>query len=192
MNWTNVTVKLSDLQPWEHNPRQMTKTQAKRLLRSWQELGQFQTIAIGPHGEVYDGHQRLNALLTAYGADYIIEARQCERELNDEERAALSLAANISAGQWDWSKLAAWDAPLLSEWGMNDEILLTWQGDAAALKELLESEEQGSLMEQSHQLKPFRMFRILISVPIDNAIDAMETIDKLKVIAESEIDYGAN
>lgn len=140
MNWKNVTVKLSDLQPWEHNPRTMTKRKAQQLLKSWRELGQFQTVAIGPHGEVYDGHQRLNALLSAYGAQYQIEARQSERELSDDERAALTLAANLPAGAWDWDKLAQWDAAALGEWGMDAEQLKAWNNDAANLAMMLEVE----------------------------------------------------
>jgi ParB family transcriptional regulator, chromosome partitioning protein len=158
MNWTNVTVKLGDLQPWEHNPRTMSKTQAKRLLKSWQTLGQFQTIAIGPAGEVYDGHQRLNALLAAYGAAYEVEARQSERALNDDERAALTLAANIPAGAWDWQALAQWDAEAVKDWGMDAETLATWNSDAANLATMLEVppdfspvsvDEQGRLDQKS-------------------------------------------
>lgn len=156
--WTNVTVPLSSLVPWEHNPRTLTKRQAQRLLKSWAELGQFQTVAIGPGGEVYDGHQRLNALLTVYGADYTVEARQSERELTDDERAALTLAANIPAGAWDWDKLAAWDTEKLTQWGMDDEALRTWNADSAALATMLEVEpdfspvsvdEQGRLDQKS-------------------------------------------
>lgn len=135
--WSNVTVSLSVLSPWEHNPRQMTKAQAKRLLKSWQTLGQFQTIAIGPGGEVYDGHQRLNALLAAHGPQYQIEARQSDRALNDDERAALTLAANIPAGSWDWDKLSQWDAEAVKEWGLNDDTLKAWNNDSAALGTML-------------------------------------------------------
>jgi DNA modification methylase len=141
MNWKNVTVKLGDLQPWEHNPRTMSKTQAKRLIKSWQTLGQFQTIAIGPACEVYDGHQRLNALLAAYGAAYEVEARQSERALNDDERAALMLAANIPAGAWDWQALAQWDAEAVKDWGMDAETLATWNSDAANLATMLQADE---------------------------------------------------
>jgi hypothetical protein len=142
MIWTNVTVKLGDLQPWEHNPRTMSKTQAKRLIKSWQTLGQFQTIAIGPAGEVYDGHQRLNALLAAYGATYEVEARQSARALNDDERAALTLAANIPAGAWDWQALAQWDATAVKDWGMDAETLATWNSDAANLATMLGAEDE--------------------------------------------------
>ncbi len=47
VNWNPVTVRLSQLTPWERNPKRISKTHAKRLLDLWQRLGQFQTIAIG-------------------------------------------------------------------------------------------------------------------------------------------------
>jgi len=152
MLWTNVTVKLGDLQPWEHNPRVMTNRQAQRLIKSWQTLGQFQTIAIGPAGEVYDGHQRLNALLAAYGAAYEVEARQSERALNDDERAALTLAANIPAGAWDWDKLAQWDLSEIKDWGMDADTLKTWNADAAALATMLQVDEQQGRADADPQI----------------------------------------
>jgi len=137
ITWNNVTVKLDALKPWEHNPRSMSKAQAKRLIKSWDTLGQFQTIAIGPDGEVYDGHQRLNALLAAHGAGYTIEARKSDRALNDDERAALTLAANLPAGAWDWDKLAQWDAAAMQDWGFDADTLRTWNNDAANLATML-------------------------------------------------------
>lgn len=141
LNWSNVTVTLSTLKPWEHNPRQMTKRQAQRLLKSWDTLGQFQTIAIGPDGEVYDGHQRLSALLAAHGPQFDIDARQSDRALNDDERAALTLAANIPAGSWDWDKLAQWDSEAVQAWGLDAETLKAWNSDAANLATMLQADE---------------------------------------------------
>lgn len=89
--WAPVRVRIGDVQPWERNPRQMRKEQAKRLLQSWREFGQVQTIAIGPNNEVYDGHQRLSALLAAYGPDYEVLALQASRPLTESERERLTL-----------------------------------------------------------------------------------------------------
>lgn len=146
MNWQNVTVKLSDLQPWEHNPRTMTKKQAQRLLKSWQDLGQFQTIAIGPANNgsgcpVYDGHQRLSALLAAYGAQYAIDARQSDRALTEDERRYLITQANLPVGAWNFETIAGW--PEAQEWGFDTEMLKTWNSDAAALATMLAAEQQG-------------------------------------------------
>lgn len=137
--WANVTVQLSALVPWEHNPRTMTKRQATRLLKSWRELGQFQTIAIGPDGAVYDGHQRLSALLTAYGATYTVEARQSDRVLTEDERRYLITQANLPVGAWNFETIAGW--PEAQEWGFDDEILRMWNADGAALATMLGVEQ---------------------------------------------------
>ena len=118
--WSSTKVKLCDLKPWARNPRRMSKKQAGRLLKSWDELGQFQTLAIGPDGEVYDGHQRLNALLTVYGQEYEVAARQSDRELTDDERHRIVLEANSLAGAWNWDELSAWEPDKLQAWGMDD------------------------------------------------------------------------
>ena len=95
VTWANCQVTLGELQPWSDNPRLSTKAQARRLLESWQRFGQVQTVAIGPSGQVYDGHQRLSALLTLYGRSYQVDARRSDRELTDEERRALAASCGL-------------------------------------------------------------------------------------------------
>ena len=138
MKWTNVTVTLGELKPWERNPKTISKAHAKRLLEYWSRIGQFQSIAIGPGGEVYDGHQRLSVLLAAYGPGYQIDARQSEVALTDAERQELVIAAHVgTTGQFNWDELANWDAAELQDWGMDAETLASWRADATALTEML-------------------------------------------------------
>jgi group I intron endonuclease len=58
--------------PWPRNPRRINKEQAKRLVESFDQFGQVETIAIGPGNEVYNGHQRLAVLAQQHGV-YLIE-----------------------------------------------------------------------------------------------------------------------
>jgi hypothetical protein len=139
--WFNVTVKLSDLKPWADNPRLSTKAQAKRLLASFEKFGQVQTVAIGPNLEVYDGHQRLSALLTIHGNGYTLDARQSDRELTDDERRELVVTLHAGAvGSWNSDALAGWDAAKVIEWGMDAETLTSWKRDTSMLERMLESE----------------------------------------------------
>lgn len=140
--WQPCTVRLGELKPWPGNPRRMSKKQAERLLESWRELGQFQTIAVGPDNEVYDGHQRLVALLRVYGPDYTVQALRSSRPLGDEERRKLTLNANNPVGSWNWDILAGWDEQLLAAGGFDTERLQVWNDDAANLRALLEAEAQ--------------------------------------------------
>ncbi|MCK4816247.1 ParB N-terminal domain-containing protein, partial [bacterium] len=79
MKWTNVKRKLSELEPWTRNPRQINASQAKRLQESFDQFGQVETIAIGPDNQIYNGHQRLNVLMEEHGGDYKIECRQSDK-----------------------------------------------------------------------------------------------------------------
>lgn len=138
--WQPITVTLSVLQPWPRNPRRMSKKQAERLLKSFDDLGQFQTIAVGPGGEVYDGHQRLAALLKVHGPGYEVRALQSSRPLTEAEREQLTILSQTASGSWDWDALASWDAGLLQGLGFDADLLAGWNDDAAQLRTLLESE----------------------------------------------------
>ena len=122
MEWVNVTRKLSDLSPWERNPRQINKKQAERLKESFSEFGQVETIAIGPGNEVYNGHQRLSVLMVSQGGDYEIECRQSSRALTEKEREKLTVFLHKgAAGEWDWDILAnEFEMPDLLEWGFEE------------------------------------------------------------------------
>lgn len=144
--WSNVTVTLGELVPWAANPKFSTKAQAKRLIDSWHKFGQVMTVAIGPGKDVYDGHQRLSALLTIHGPDYAIDARQSDRPLTDAERRELVVTLHAGAvGSWDWDSLANWDAPALMDWGLNAEALAGLKKDISALGNMIDSENPPTL-----------------------------------------------
>lgn len=141
--WTNCRVKLGDLKPWAQNPRMSTKAQAHRILQSLDDFGQVQTVAIGPDSEVYDGHQRLSALLTIHGQDYELDARRSSRALSDVEHRALVIALHAGAyGGWDWGALSGWDTAQLGSWGMDGDLLKQWNDDACNLREMLGAESE--------------------------------------------------
>lgn len=119
-----------------------TKAQAKRILQSLDDFGQVQTVAIGPDSMVYDGHQRLSALLTIHGEGYELDARRASRELSDVEHRALVIALHAGAqGAWDWNALSGWDAQELGAWGMDGDLLKQWNDDAGNLREMLGADE---------------------------------------------------
>ncbi|MBO9346197.1 MAG: hypothetical protein J7601_10795 [Chloroflexi bacterium] len=145
LTWTNERVKLRDLKPWEHNPRQITKRAAQRLLDSWRDYGQVQLVVVGPDNEVYDGHQRLSALKAVYGEDYELDVRRASRALTDDERRRLVVLLHSGAtGHWDWDALAGWEAQQLIEWGLDEDTLNQWRLDIAGLSSLLDSEQANS------------------------------------------------
>lgn len=140
ITWRNDTATLGELVPWERNPKRISKTHAKRLLDYWHKIGQFQTVAIGPNGEVYDGHQRLSVLLAAHGKGYTLDVRRASRPLTDEERQELVIAAHVgTTGQFNWDELSGWDAEALQGWGMDAELLADWRTDTGALAGMLDA-----------------------------------------------------
>lgn len=139
--WTSTTIALSKLKPWERNPKRISKAHAARLLDLWERLGQFQTIAIGPGGEVYDGHQRLSVLKAKHGGGYVVQVLQASRPLTEAEREELTIAAHSgTTGSWDWDALAGWDVDNLTAWGLDEELLSDWNAGATALREMLAAE----------------------------------------------------
>lgn len=119
ITWTNERRKLSELIPWPRNPRQIKTDQAKRLVESFDQFGQVETIAIGPDGDIYNGHQRLNVLAEKYGKDYEIEVRVSDRALSEKEREKLTIFLHKgAAGEWDFDTLAnEFELDDLLEWG---------------------------------------------------------------------------
>lgn len=133
ITWTNERRKLKDLRPWERNPRQITKTQAQRLVESFDEFGQVETIAIGPNNEVYNGHQRLNVLMDKHGKDYELEVRVSSQALTEKQREKLTVYLHKgAAGEWDFDTLSEFDLDDLLDWGFDkgELDLGLWAEDA--------------------------------------------------------------
>ena len=141
--WKTTQYKLRDLKPWQDNPKYSTKSQAARLLKSWEKFGQVQTIAVGPNAEVYDGHQRLSALLTMFGPDHTIDVRQSNAPLTEDQRKELVITIHAAAvGSWNWDALAGWDASEMVKWGFNTDVLGEWKANVGALNSLIMSEQE--------------------------------------------------
>jgi len=153
ITWTPTIVKLGALVPWERNPRGMSKKAAARLLANWKDLGQWQTLAIGPGGEVYDGHQRLSALLRVYGREYEVQVLQASRALSDDERARIVFEGNTTAvGSLDFDLAVSFPAELLQSFGFDNDLLAEWNDQAANLRELLASEKPAPVEDVGAQV----------------------------------------
>ena len=166
IEWQPIKIKLGKIIPWELNPRQSTKAQAERLIRSEKRLGQMQTLAVSPADksgmvQLYDGHQRCSAWLTVKGADYEILALQSNRYLTEDERKEAAVILHTATGGWAWDKLSGWSAADLREWGMDETTLKGWNNDANNLKELISAEELPEVKTQEEIIP--EQFAILIT-----------------------------
>ena len=127
LRWTNERRKLRELRPQPDNPRAIRKAEAARLNESLQQFDQFDTIAVGPDGTVYNGHQRVAVWTQEHGGDFEVDVRVASRALtHDEWRKLTALAHTGATGDWDWDKIAAWDAGELQAWGFDAETLGRW------------------------------------------------------------------
>ena len=139
--WKPIKVKLGQIKAWDKNPRMSTKAQAQRIIASERKFGQPVPFLISPDFLLYDGHQRLAAWFTVYGADYEMDAMQSDRPLSEDEHKELVITLHTGAtGSWNWDALSGWSAGDLQEWGMNGDALKGWNNDANNLKELLTAE----------------------------------------------------
>ena len=122
ITWTNQRRKLSELNPWIRNPRQIKGKQAERLAESFDIFGQVETIAIGPDSEIYNGHQRLSVLAGQHGMDHEVDVRVSSRALTEKERKRLTVFLHRGAiGEWNFDELANWDMSDLLEWGFEEK-----------------------------------------------------------------------
>jgi len=116
INWTPTTMRLNALELWEHNPKRISKRRADRLLAGWEQLGQFQTLAVGPHGECYDGHQRIKTLSQAgFPGDYEVQVLQ--------------------------AALAEWPEDWFDDLGLDDDLLGDWDAQAESLRLVLDAQD---------------------------------------------------
>lgn len=156
ITWTNEKRKLSDLIPWERNPRQIQDAQAERLVDSVETFGQVETLAIGPNQELYNGHQRLGVLAEKYGPDYEVDVRVASRPLTEKEREKLTVYLHKgAAGEWNFESLFDWNFDDLVSWGFDDIADIA---EAAQLTEMGEAGEGASNQrltnDKRKQVKP--------------------------------------
>jgi len=132
---------MSELRPWEWNPRELSKAQRERIMASVKAFGSAQPLLVGPDGEIYDGHARLLVYQELYPlGDYKVRCWQCSRALTPKERRALVLAFNGGAsGSWDWDKLNVWPEVELIEWGFNESRVSELMTDAVNTRHMLDS-----------------------------------------------------
>ena len=126
ITWTNGTRKLSDLVPWAHNPKRMTKKQAEGLKLSIERFGFAVPFLISPNNDIYDGHQRqtlMNAM-KEHGGNAEVDVRVSSRLLTDDERRELIIRLKQNQAGWDFDMLPnLYDKEELLEWGFEPEEL---------------------------------------------------------------------
>lgn len=161
ITWTNERRRLGDLKPQEDNPRQIDKAQAERLVRSFDQFNQVESLAINPDGLILNGHQRYFVLLAAHdNPDYEVDVRVASRPLTRREWQELTVLLHEGAtGEWDFDALAEWDgvdASDLIEWGFSEDELLNSEFSESANTEETQIGREGRLY-LGHDIEPYKL-----------------------------------
>jgi DNA modification methylase len=146
ITWTPVNVRLGEIEPWQHNPRQSDKRARAALLSTLDEFGQPVPFIVGPKNEqgkypLYDAHQRYAAWLPKFGAAFEVAAMVSSRPLTETERQKYVIQFHASTvGNWNADELSAWDAGLIDAWANIPDLTKGWKADIRIFDELHKSE----------------------------------------------------
>lgn len=104
IQWVEKTVRLTELRPFEHNPRTITESQFAKLKQSIAEDGYHSRIKVTHDFRVVGGHQRLRAMQElGYESLAVLVP---SRPLGDEEFKRILLRDNHHNGAWDMDALS--------------------------------------------------------------------------------------
>lgn len=126
IRWQERTVDLSDLIPYERNPRKISKENFFRLKKSIQELGYHQRVICNASSDgkyrIIGGHQRLKIFRELGWKQLTILTP--DRELSDAEFRRLLVQDNLPFGEHDFDILMEdFDREELLDWGMSEDLL---------------------------------------------------------------------
>jgi len=123
MKWKIVKRKLTELKPFEKNPRKMTEKGMKDLKTSISKFGIAEPIVINTDNTIIGGHARYYAISDNGTED--VECYQPEKKLTPKEFKELNVRLNKNiAGEFDFDILAnEFELDDLLEWGFEEKEL---------------------------------------------------------------------
>jgi len=123
LQWHTEKRKVSELLPYDRNPRQISEKQMHDLQKSLKKFNLVELPAIDADGRVVAGHQRLKALQLLGRGNEKIEVRVPNRKLTEQEYKQYLISSNAISGDWDFEKLKNFDVELLLGAGLNENEL---------------------------------------------------------------------
>jgi hypothetical protein len=118
--WHTETRKVSELIPYERNPRKLTPKQEVDLTQSIEKFNLMSIPVIDLDNKIISGHQRLKILAILGRENEVIDTRVPNRKLTDEEFREANIRENKNQGDWDYEILKGFDKDLLKEVGFMD------------------------------------------------------------------------
>lgn len=123
LKWHNEKRKVSDLIPFEKNPRKITEKQKDDLKASLEKFDLVEIPAINTDNKIIAGHQRVMTLHLLGRGKEKIDVRVPNRKLNKKEFEEYNIRSNKNVADWDWDILEEIGADMLKEIGFEDEEL---------------------------------------------------------------------
>lgn len=122
IEWHVEKRKVSDLVPYEKNPRVITEQGLRDLKGSLDNIGYAQPVNINLDSTILSGHARY-MVLKEENPDQEIDVYVPSRELTPKEEEAVIVRMNKNvAGQWDFDILAnQFELDDLLEWGFTEQ-----------------------------------------------------------------------
>jgi hypothetical protein len=122
IKWTEKTVKVKDLKPYERNPRRLSEKDYERLKKSLTENGYHQRVLATKDLRVLGGHQRIRCLKELGIKEIAVLVPN--RDLSSEEFKRLLIQDNLPFGSWDFDLLSEdFDIEELINLGMPEDWL---------------------------------------------------------------------
>ena len=169
-------IKLCELKLNPKNPREITPEKfdaLKRSIKDFPKMMELRPMVVDSNGIVLGGNMRLKAL-QELGYRQIPETwvKRADKLSKEEQRRFLAVD-NLEFGTWTDEFANEFDLQELTEWGFDAKDL-----DIDFAEEVKESDQE--LTEETEELKHIDMVRILISIPIDKAVDCQKHLTAIK------------
>lgn len=120
MKWKTEKRKINDLIPYQHNPRQMSKSQNEALENSLKKFDLVEIPAINKNNIILSGHQRLRILQSLGRGEEEIDVRVPSKKLTEKEVQEYNIRSNKNNGEFDMDVLAnEFEMEDLLAWGFN-------------------------------------------------------------------------
>jgi len=119
--WHNEKRKISELKPFEGNPRKAGEKEYQDLSKSLERFNLADPLIINTDGTVIGGNFRLKLLKERNIQE--IDVRVPNRTLTRKEAEELNLRLNKNQGSWNLDLLANFDEDLLKDVGFESEEL---------------------------------------------------------------------
>lgn len=121
--WTNARKKISELVPWDKNPRKISDEQLAHLKRSIEKFGYAAPVLVDSDGRIVAGHMRTKAMMALGMGEIEVDVRVASRKLTDDEFRELAIRDNANGGEWDIDKMLDIDLDFLKNLGLEDNLL---------------------------------------------------------------------